>query len=435
MHERRGLYMGVYKKRIADLMLERKLKSAGAVLIEGPKWCGKTTTAEQIAASVLYMDEPEKKEQNMRMAEIKPSLLLEGAYPRLIDEWQIAPTLWDSIRFSVDHGANEGSYILTGSSVPADLSKAQHSGTGRFARLKMRPMSLFESGESNGEVSLKSLFEDHPGESLVSVNKIEIEDLAYYVCRGGWPRAVMQTEKEVALDQAVNYYESVVKYDISRADGVNRDEQRARLLMRSYARNQGGQVSNAAIKADMNANDSSNLDEDTVLSYINALKKIFVAEDLPAWNPNLRSKTVVRTSDTRYFVDPSIAAAALGFYPKDLLNDLNTFGFMFETMCIRDLRIYADALGGQVYHYRDKNGLECDAVLHLNNGNYGLIEVKLGGDTLIQEGAANLKELADKIDKTKMPDPSFLMVLTGTDSYAYQRRDGVYVVPIGCLRD
>jgi len=427
--------MNEYKSRIADQVLERKLKSAGAVLIEGPKWCGKTTTAEQIAASILYMDEPGKIEQNIRMAEIKPDLLLQGKHPRLIDEWQIAPALWDSIRFSVDHGDNEGSYILTGSSVPADLSKAQHSGTGRFARMKMRPMSLFESGESTGEVSIKSLFDNTDDKNFAAVNKNEIEDIAYFVCRGGWPRAVTQPEKEVALDQAANYYESVVKYDISRADGVNRDEQRARLLMRSYARHQGGQVSVRALKADMDANDSSNLDEDTILSYINALKKIFVVDDLPAWNPNLRSKTVVRTSDTRYFTDPSIATSALGIYPEDLLNDLNTFGLLFETLCIRDLHVYADALGGQLYHYRDKSGLECDAVIHLNNGKYGLIEIKLGGDSLIEHGASTLKELAGKIDTEKMHSPSFLMVLTGTDSYAYCRKDGVYVVPVGCLRD
>ena len=424
-----------YKKRVADRLLERKLKSVGAVLIEGPKWCGKTTTAEQFAASILYMDEPEKKEGNLRLAEIKPSALLAGSSPRLIDEWQIAPTLWDSIRFSIDHGGTEGMFILTGSSVPADLTKTEHSGTGRYARIKMRPMSLFESEESNGEVSLKVLFDDNPGESLASANSLSLDEIAYLVCRGGWPRAVLQKDQEIALDQALNYYESVVNNDITRVDGVKRDTQRARLLLRSYARNQGAQVSNAALKADMDANDSRTLDEDTVLSYVNALKKIFVVEDLPAWNPNLRSKTVIRTSDTRYFVDPSIAAAALGIYPKDLINDLNTFGIMFETMCIRDLRIYADALGGQVYHYRDKSGLECDAVMHLHNGKYGLIEIKLGGDTLIEHGAKTLKTLADKIDTTRMPEPSFLMVLSGTDSYAYQRKDGVYVVPIGCLRD
>jgi len=424
-----------YKNRVADIILDRKLKSAGAVLIEGPKWCGKTTTAEQIAASVLYVDEPEKKEQNMRMAEIKPGVLLQGEKPRLIDEWQIVPELWDSIRFSVDHGKGEGSYILTGSSVPADLSKAEHSGTGRFAVMKMRTMTLFESGDSNGEVSIKKLFEKDYKEDMAAINNIGIEDIAYLICRGGWPRAVLQDEKDVALDQAMNYYESVVKYDISRADGINRDEQRAILLMRSYARNQGSQVSAKVFKSDMDANDSSSLDEDTILSYINALKKIFVVEDLPAWNPNLRSKTVVRTSDTRYFTDPSIATAALGIYPEDLINDLNTFGLMFETLCIRDLRVYAEAIGGRVYHYRDKNGLECDAVIHLNNGSYGLIEIKLGGDGLIEHGATTLKELADKIDTEKMKKPAFLMVLTGTGDYAYCRKDGVYVVPVGCLRD
>ena len=281
--------MDDYKKRVADSLLERKLKSAGAVLIEGPKWCGKTTTAEQIAASILYMDEPEKKEQNLRMAEIKPSVLLAGELPRLIDEWQIAPALWDSIRFAVDHGGSEGMYILTGSSVPVDISKMEHSGTGRYARIKMRPMSLFESGESNGEVSIKALFDEKPGVSLASVNNLSVEDISYLVCRGGWPRAVLQKDKEIALDQALNYYESVINNDISRVDGINRNEQRARLLMRSYARNQGAQVSNAALKADMDANDSQTLDEDTVLSYVNALKKIFVVEDLPAWNPNKQS--------------------------------------------------------------------------------------------------------------------------------------------------
>jgi len=427
--------MSDYKKRIADRLLTRKLKSAGAVLIEGPKWCGKTTTAEQIAGSILYMDEPEKKKQNLRMADINPGILLQGEYPRLIDEWQIAPMLWDSIRFAVDHGGHEGSFILTGSSVPVDFSKTEHSGTGRFARIRMRTMSLYESGESNGDVSIKSLFEDHPGTDLAAVNHIGIEELAFLVCRGGWPRATMQTDHETAMDQALNYYESVVKYDISKADGVQRDEQRARLLMRSYARNQGGQVSNVALKEDMASNDLASLDEDTVLSYVNALKKIFVVEDLPAWNPNLRSKTVIRTSDTRYFTDPSIATSALGIYPGDLINDLNTFGIMFETLCIRDLRVYADALGGQLYHYRDRNGLECDAVIHLNNGKYGLVEIKLGGDWLIEHGASTLKQLAGKIDADKMCEPSFLMVMTGTGDYAYQREDGVYVVPAGCLRD
>ncbi len=279
--------MDKYKKRVADKLLERKLKSAGAVLIEGPKWCGKTTTAEKMAQSILYMDEPENKVQNIKMAEIKPSVLLSGSKPRLIDEWQLAPTLWDSIRFSIDHGDGEGSYILTGSSIPADLSKAEHSGTGRFARIRMRPMSLFESGESNGEVSLRTLFDETDENPFASVNELDIEDLAYLVCRGGWPRAVLQKDREVALNQARNYYESFVKNDISRVDGINRNEQRVRLLMRSYARNQGTQVSNAALKKDMYANDSSTLDQDTILSYINALKNIFVIEDLPAWIPNL----------------------------------------------------------------------------------------------------------------------------------------------------
>lgn len=424
-----------YKKRIADQLLKRKLKSAGAVLIEGPKWCGKTTTAEQIASSILYMDDPINIEQNLRIAEIKPSVLLNGESPRLIDEWQLAPKLWDCIRFMVDHGDGEGRYILTGSSVPADLSAAKHSGTGRFAWIKMRPMSLYESGESNGEVSLKNLFLQNSIDLLVASNTIDIDRLAFLVCRGGWPKAVLQEDEEVALEQAANYYESVVKRDISRVDGISRNEQRARLLMRSYARNQGTQASNNIIIDDMKVNDSSILSEDTVRSYVNALKKIFIIENLPAWKPNLRSKTAIRTTDTRYFIDSSIATAALGIQPKDLLNDLSTFGLIFEAMCIRDLRVYTDALGAQLYHYRDKNGLECDAVIHLNNGNYGLIEIKLGGNNLIEQGAKTLKLLANKIDTSRMPPPSFLMILTGTENYAYCRKDGVYVVPIGCLKD
>ena len=421
-----------YMNRICDQVLQDKLEAKGAVLIKGAKWCGKTTTAEHVARSVIYMEDPAKKQQYLQMADINPSQLLKGEVPRLIDEWQLAPKLWDAVRFEVDQRDDFGQFILTGSAVPPESAQISHTGTGRITSLTMRTMSLFESGDSDGSVSLRALFSSE--HNISGSCDHTLNDIAFLICRGGWPKSIGKSKK-VALAQAPDYLDAVIESDISRVDGINRNEQRARLLMRSYARNQGAQVSNAALKADMDANDSQTLDEDTVLSYVNALKKIFVVEDLPAWNPNLRSKTVVRTSDTRYFVDPSIATAALGIYPKDLMNDLNTFGLMFETMCIRDLRIYADALGGQLYHYRDKSGLECDAVIHLNNGDYGLIEIKLGGNTLIEHGAKTMKELADKIDTTRMHEPSFLMVLSGTDSYAYQRKDGVYVVPIGCLKD
>jgi len=424
--------MKEYKKRIADDILKRKLEGKGAVLIEGPKWCGKTTTAEQLAASVLYMDDPEKKEQNIAMSELNPKRLLKGATPRLIDEWQLAPKLWDAIRFEVDHRGELGQFVLTGSAVPADSKEITHSGTGRFTWLTMRPMSLYESGDSNGEVSLKALFD---GETEVDAESaLDIERLAFLVCRGGWPQAVNMRD-EIALDQAMDYYDAVVRSDINRADNVQKNPERVRRLMRSYARNQGGQVPNTVLAQDVAANDESPINEETVASYLNALRKIFVVEDMPAWNPNLRSKTAIRSSDTRYYIDPSIAVAALGIGPKDLINDLKTFGFLFETLCIRDLRVFADALNGEVYHYRDKDGQECDAVVHLRNGKYGLIEIKLGGDKLIEEGAASLKSMETKIDTEKMNKPSFLMVLTGTGDYAYCRHDGVYVVPIGCLKD
>lgn len=421
-----------YKKRIADDILIRKLEGKGAVLIEGPKWCGKTTTAEQLASSILYMDDPEKKEQNIALSDLNPKRLLKGATPRLIDEWQLAPKLWDAIRFEVDHRSELGQFILTGSAVPADTKEITHSGTGRFAWLTMRPMSLYESGDSTGEVSLNDLFTgktEIDGDSYLS-----IERLAFLVCRGGWPQAVDMRD-EIALDQAFDYYDAVVNSDINRADNIQKNPERVKRLMRSYARNQGTQAPNTLLAQDIFADDSASLNVETVASYINALKKIFVIEEMPAWNPNLRSKTAIRSSNTRYFTDPSIATAALGIGPNDLINDLKTFGFLFETLCIRDLRIFADALNGEVYHYRDKDGQECDAVIHLRNGKYCLIEIKLGGAKLIEEGAKSLKSMENKIDTDKMNAPSFLMVLTGLGDYAYRRQDGVFVVPIGCLKN
>ena len=424
--------MKQYKKRIADEILKRKLEGKGAVLIEGPKWCGKTTTAEQLAASILYMDDPERKEQNINMSELNPKRLLKGPTPRLIDEWQIAPKLWDSIRFEVDHRSELGQFILTGSAVPVDTKEITHSGTGRFTWLMMRPMSLYESGDSSGEVSLKDLFDGQI--EIDGYSELDFERLAFLVCRGGWPQAVDMRD-EIALDQAMDYLDAVIHSDINRADNVQKNPDKVRRLMRSYARNQGTQVPNTELAKDVQGNDEGSINEETIASYLSALKKIFVVEEMPAWNPNLRSKTAIRSSDTRYYIDPSIAVAALGVGPNDLINDLKTFGFLFETLCVRDLRVYAEALNGDVFHYKDKNGLECDAVIHLKNGKYGLVEIKLGGEKLIEEGAKSLKALTSKIDTEKMKTPSFLMVLTGTGDYAYRRQDGVLVVPVGCLKN
>lgn len=424
--------MKEYNYRIVDSLLQDKLEAKGAVLIEGPKWCGKTTTATQKAASILRMDNPTEKDQNLTLAKLNPLRLLKGAVPRLIDEWQIAPTLWDSIRYEVDQREEMGQFILTGSAVPADTKEINHSGTGRFSWLMMRPMSLYESKESTGEISLKELFDENT--NIDGENPNDIEKLAFLICRGGWPGAIDLKEKP-ALQQAFDYLDGVAKSDINRADGIEKNEERVRRIMRSFARNQGSQTPTTAIANDILANDSSSVNEDTVQTYIKALKKIFVIEDMPAWNPNLRSKSAIRTSDTRYYVDPSIASASLGLGPDDLLNDLNTFGLLFETLCVRDLRIFAESINGSVYHYRDNTGLECDAVVHLRNGKYGLIEIKLGGDSLIEEGAKSLKKLKDCIDTTKMNKPSFLMVLTGIGKYAYKREDGVLVVPIGVLKN
>ncbi len=424
--------MKEYKKRIADELLIEKLEEKGAVVIEGPKWCGKTTTAMQVSKSVIRMDEPQKRDENIQLAEIDPSRLLDGDTPRLIDEWQIAPKIWDATRYEVDTRGEEGQFILTGSAVPVEASEIKHSGTGRFSWLTMRPMSLFESNESSGEVSLEELFSEP--EEIFGKSEMNIDKLSFLICRGGWPRAISMKERP-ALAQAVDYYDAVVKSDINRADGVNKNPERVKRLMRSYARNQGGQVPNTLIRDDILSNDTESISEDTIVSYINALKKIFVVEDMPAWNPNLRSQTAIRTSDTRYYVDPSIATAALGIGPKDLVKDLNTLGLLFETLCVRDLRVYSEAIGGEVFHYRDKSGLECDTVVHLRNGHYGLIEIKLGGSKLIEDGVKNLMALRDKIDTTKMNKPSFLAIVVGIGDNAYRRQDGIYIIPITCLKN
>lgn len=429
--------MDDYRKRIIDNILKDELDAMGAVILEGPKACGKTTSAQQASGSVIYMDDPLRRTQYLQMVDTDMNYILSGATPRLIDEWQIAPKIWDAVRFEVDHRRKDGQFILTGSAVPPkeDKELMKHSGTGRFSWLRMRPMSLWESSDSSGDVSLSSLFKQSDDTPIRGQNRLALYDIAFIMCRGGWPKAVDKGMNKTALRQAINYYEAIVRIDISRVDDVERDEHRTRRIMRSYARHQGAQVSAKTILDDIAENDTVELSDKTVYSYINALKSIFVIEDMPAWNPNLRSKSAIRSSDTRYYSDPSIACAALGLGPDDLINDLNTFGLLFECLCVRDLRVYTQALDGTVYHFRDKTGLECDAVVHLRNGSYGLVEIKLGGDKLIDEGAKSLLTLKSRIDTTKMEAPSFMMVLTAVGDYAYRRTDGVLVVPVGTLKD
>ena len=429
---------------MADRLLAEKLEAFGAVLIEGPKYCGKTTLASQQAGSILSMADTDTLGQNLALARTNISRLLAGETPRLIDEWQIAPQFWDAVRNEVDKRNEDGQFMLTGSAVPPKPKKEEsgniieeenihHTGTGRISRLRLRTMSLWESEDSTGDVSLEELFINP--DTVDGVSDIDLDRLAYLTCRGGWPKAVLKKSEKAALAQAFDYYDSVVSNDIKRVDDIDRDEELTKRIMRSYARNQGTQATVGTILADIKSNGDERMSDSTVYSYIKALKEIFVIEDSIAWNPNLRSKTAIRTSDTRYFIDPSIATAALGMGPKDLINDMETFGFIFETLAIRDLRVYADALDGKVYHYRDKNNLECDAVIHLRNGSYGLVEVKIGGAELIKEGAESLKTLSSKIDSTRMKTPSFMMVLTGIGKFAYKRpEDGVLVVPIGCLK-
>lgn len=413
-----------YQPRVVDSLLRRKLQTIGAVLIEGPKLCGKSTTATMQAKSVLFM-EPDR---TLQIAALNAKLLLEGEVPRLIDEWQLAPQLWDAIRREVDRREGiPGQFILTGSAVPADKSGIMHTGTGRFGWLKMRPMTLFESKESNGSVSLGALFDGDL--NIACTNSLSLENVAFAACRGGWPTALKQTG-ELALAHAFDYFDAIVRVDISRADGTRRNQETTRKLLRSYARAQGSQISLSKIAKDVGLQAS----EKTIGTYLSALRQIFVVEDMPAWTPNLRSKTAIRTSDTRYFVDPSIAAAALGVGPRDLLLNPETFGFIFETLCMRDLRVYAEALDGSVSHFRDKNGLECDAVLHRRDGRYGLIEVKLGSEKGIEDGVKTLTTFSKKINTDAMGTPSFLMILTASGDFAYRRDDGILVVPIGCLK-
>ena len=423
-----------YLSRIADKVLDNALEASGAVLIEGPKWCGKTRTAEEKAASALYMQDPDYTASYLKAADVKPSLLLKGDAPRLIDEWQMAPVLWDAVRFAIDQRGENGQFILTGSAVPKD-NAVQHTGTGRISRMLMRPMSLFESLESNGTISLKSLFNGTvDGESSSSLT---IEGLAFALVRGGWPASVSQSAsieiaESVALQQVYNYVDAVINIDVSRVDDVQKSPARIRALMRSLARNVSTTVSIATIHRDIAASEQT-ISENTISVYLNVLRRIFVVEDLPSWNPVMRSKTALRTTPKRHFVDPSIATAVLRANSESLLFDFNTFELLFESLCIRDLRVYAQAIDGEVFHYRDKSSLEADAIVHLKDGRWGAIEVKMGAKE-IETAAENLKILRDKINLNKMKEPSFLMVLTAGE-LGYKRDDGVYVIPIGCLRD
>lgn len=429
--------MNEYKPRIADRLLAEKLSYMGAVLVRGAKWCGKTTTCKQVARSSVFLADARKGEANRLLAQQRPDLLLSGAYPRLIDEWQEVPALWDAVRATVDEIGQRGIFLLTGSAVPPQTDEedvrreVRHTGTGRIARLTMRPMTIWESGDAAGAVSFADLFE---GNDVVGVvNELRLEDVVELICRGGWPGTLALTGR-ASRGPAKEYFEAICETDISRVDDTLRDPLRVRAVMRSLARLQGTQSSASVICGDVKANDVTTLTEDTVYSYLNALKKIFVTEDLEAWCPSLRCKTPIRTTDTRYFTDPSIATAALGIGPNELLADLPTCGLFFETLAIRDLRTYAEELGGRLYHYHDKNGLECDAVMRLENGKFGLIEVKTGGKTLLAKGTKTLKDLAAKLDTTKMPKPSFLMILTADGDFAYRNDEGVLICPIGCLR-
>ena len=420
-----------YRPRIVDSALKRKLRGKGAVLIEGPKWCGKTTTAEQVSKSTLSVDDPSTVNTNKILSEIDPERLLTGDHPRLLDEWQVAPKLWDAVRHHVDRHKGHGQFILTGSSVPADISETIHSGTGRFGWLVMRPMSLYESGDSTGDVSLASLFESQP---ISGCSDLDLDRLTFLICRGGWPESV-NMDDDVALDQAFDYIDAVIRNDMSRVDNIRRDPQKVRMLLRSYARNQGTQISQASISADISSNDTEGVSEETVSEYLQALRKLYVIEDMKAWNPNLRSKTAIRTSDTRYFVDPSLAAASLRIGPQDLINNLNTTGFFFEALAVRDLRVYAESLDGDVYHYKDNLDNECDVVIHLRDGRYALLEVKLGGERLIDEGVRTLKDVLRRIDTDKMGKPAFMAIITGTERYAYRRDDGIIILPLGALKN
>ena len=427
-----------YLKRMADTLLAEQLEASGAVLIEGPKWCGKTTTAKQHAASYIELQDPDTRDGYLLAAQTKPSLLLKGATPRLIDEWQEAPVLWDSVRTIVDRRGEVGQFILTGSN-SVDKSKIHHSGTGRISTMEMLPMSLYESEESNGQVSLSALFNDPALEVDGITSPMQVEDLIFAACRGGWPEALkMQTDK-AKLTVARNYIDSVCKRDISHVDGINRDARLTRLILRTYSRNISTLAKKSIMLKDVRANVET-CSDNTFDEYIEALEKLFVIDDIDAWSPAIRSASSIRRGPKREFIDPSIAVASLGLTPDILETDLKTFGFIFECMCIRDLKAYSQSLGGTMSYYHDRYDLEADGVLHLDNGKYALLEFKLGSKE-IEEGAEHLKEIRDlvrtfnkKEKQIQLREPDLLMVITG-GSIAYTRPDGVKIIPLACLKD
>jgi uncharacterized protein len=417
-----------YMSRIVDEELKMSLESSGAVLIEGAKWCGKTRTAKEFALSVLEMQNPDQTQAYLKAADTKPSLLLQGDTPRLLDEWQIAPVLWDAVRYEVDHRSKNGQFIMTGSSVPTN-ALTRHTGAGRISRIQMRPMSLFESSDSNGEISLRSLFNGNT--DIAALSSLTIEKLAFCIVRGGWPNSISVSEN-AASKIVIDYVENIITSDISRVDENEKNPMIVRALMKSLARNISTQANMRTLKADIQGNGDS-ISDKTISSYLNALTRIFIVEQQHAWSPSMRSKTALRVSPKWHYVDPSIATAVLRVTPNSLLNDFNSFGYLFESLCVRDLRIYAQANDGDVYHFLDKNGYEIDAIIQLRDGRWGAIEVKMGSKE-IEKAALNLLRLNEKVDFSKMNPPSFLMVLTGTQA-AYKREDGVLIVPIGCLKD
>ena len=421
-----------YLERIGDELLKRKLRSSAAVLIEGPKWCGKTSMGAQLAKSIVYIQDPDKRSMYRKMADTQPSLLLEGETPHMLDEWQTIPILWDAVRFAADQRQEMNQFILTGSATPIDddeNSEMEHTGTGRIARLRMRPMSLWESKESRGQVSLKALF-DGTQEMGLFENPLTLKDLAFVMCRGGWPGA-LGLEEDDALEVAINLVDELVNTDVNRVDGTEKNPDRVRAVLRSYARNISTMTAASTIMADVKANDISITDK-TLTNYLTALRRLFIIEDAKAWQPSLRSKTGIRTSNKRHFVDTSIATAVLELNPKSILEDFNLFGFLFEDFCLRDVRVYTEPLRGTVYHYHDNSELESDLIIRLHDGRWAAIEVKTGSKE-IEEAADNLIQLSKDVDTSKIGEPAFLMVLTA-GQYAYRREDGVYVVPIGCLK-
>lgn len=430
--------MKEYLPRVVDEELDLRLAAFGAALIIGPKWCGKTTTGEQKAKSILRMQDPDRREGYLAAASAKPSLLLKGANPRLIDEWQVAPVLWDAVRTAVDQRQEEGLFILTGST-SVDSSNIMHSGTGRISRMKMYPMSLFESKESNGTISLKKLFEDPCMDIDGITSDLTVEELIFSACRGGWPASLKRRNDAAKLLIAKDYLNNICESDISTVDGVQRNPVWTNLILRSYARNVSTLAKKANIYKDVAANANS-MTIVTMNAYLNALEKLFVIEDIDAWCPAIRSATTIRAGKKRSFTDPSIPVAAMGLSPEYLQTDLKTFGFIFENLCLRDLKVYSQKLGGRLSYYHDRYGLEADAVLHLDDGRYALIEFKLGSRE-IEEGAKHLLEISGLVRKynekeTQVPlrEPDLLLVITGGEM-AYSREDGVKIVPIGTLRD